>query len=707
MISRFSMIVAFAALLALGGCQSHPNNIGHQSPHPLKLAPTEGMWLFNALPAEQLHALGFDPTQSWADHLRLASVHVGGASGAFVSSDGLVLTNHHVASYGLQNISRPGKDYLRDGFLARTHDQEIPLPGMELRVLESMEDVTDRVNAMVDPKLTGEQAVKARNAAFAAISRESQEKTGLQSEVITLYGGALYQLYRYKRYTDVRVVFAPEKAIAFFGGDPDNFEYPRYDLDITFLRVYENGKPAHIDHFLKIAPQGVSEQELVFVSGHPGRTDRLLPVAVLKGMRDLTLPFRIESLERQEHVLLDYAQRNAEADRQAQENIFGIQNSLKATRPRLLALRGPLMSEKETEERSFRGMIERHENLRHYDRAYQIIDAAQDQQRKLFVAFDMLEGGAAFQSVLFRYARTLVRLAAEDQKPDEQRLPEYTQSRRRPLEHQLFAREPVYPEMEIARLTESLQFFQEKMKDSPLVRKVLDGKTPEERARELVNGSKLSDAAERERIRKEGTSAIESSTDAMIQLARLIDDDARNIRGEYEATVEEPQTQALTDINKARFELFGAKIYPDATRTLRLAFGIVQGYPQAGKQIPAWTTIGGAFQHEQEKGGQDPFALPPSWKRAKGELQLDTPLNFVSTADITGGNSGSPVVNRNAELVGVIFDSNRQGIAMNFAYSDYQARAVAVDSRAIIEALRKIYGAESLLSELIGVKLTR
>jgi hypothetical protein len=673
------------------------------APVEATMLPTEGMWLFNALPIQRLKALGFEPTPEWAENLRLASVHVGGASGAFVSADGLVLTNHHVASGGLQNISRPGKDYLRDGFLARNASEEIPLPGMELRVLESIEDVTARVKSAVDPSLQGEQAVKARNAAFAAISRQSQEKTGLQSDVVTLYGGAVYDLYRYKRYTDVRIVFAPEKAIAFFGGDPDNFEYPRYDLDITLLRVYENGKPAHIDHYLRISPSGVSEGELVFVSGHPGRTDRLLPVAVLEGMRDLTVPLRLQSLERQERVLLAYAARNTEAERQAQQNIFGVQNSLKAYRPRLAALRGDLIPRKRDEERAMRRALGARPDLRHFEDAYQRVASAEAGLRKVFLPMDMIEGGDAFQSVLFRYARELVRLAAEDAKPDDQRLPEYTESRRKPLEHRLFADEPVYPEMEIARLAESLRFFQDKMGPSdPMVAKVLNGKSPDERARQLMEGSKLASAAERKRVRDEGAAAIDTSNDAMIELAKSIDPDAREARRAYESQVEEPLTQSLTELNQARFALFGSDLYPDATGTLRLAFGLVKGYPQDGQQIPPWTTLGGAFEHEQQHGSKPPFELPASWNHARDQLRLQTPLNFVSTADITGGNSGSPVVNRNAELVGIIFDSNRQGVASNFAYSDKQDRAVSVDSRSILEALKKVYGAEALLDELRG-----
>src|SRR6185437_13815105 len=520
----------------------------------------------------------------------------------------------------------------------------------------------------------------------------------------TLYGGAEYHLYRYKRYTDVRIVFAPEKAIAFFGGDPDNFEYPRYDLDIAFLRAYENGKPAVVKNYLKLSSAGVGQNDLVFVSGNPGRTDRLLTVASLVSLRDVTLPLRLESLGRQEHVLLDYGNQSAEDQREAQQSLFGVQNSLKASRPRLAALQGDLIDRKKKEEEQFRHDLSERPDLRADEQAYERIDAAEAKLRELYLPYAMLEGADAFRSSLFSYARTLVRMAEEDAKPDGQRLPEYAQARRAPLEHRLFAKEPIYPQLEIARLTDSLKFFQQKLgESSPYVQKVLQGKSPEICANEWVKGSKLADVAERRRLSQGGKSAIESSDDPMIALARLIDPDARKIRQEFEAQVEEPLTAAMTQINQARFALFGNSIYPDATGTLRLAFGLVKGYEQDAQQIPPWTTLQGAFVHERQHGAKFPYELPASWQHAKDQLRLDTPLNFVSTADITGGNSGSPIVDRKGEFVGVIFDSNHQGVAMNFAYSDVQARAVAVDVRAILESLRKIYDAEALLSELTGV----
>lgn len=664
------------------------------------LAATEGMWLPDAPPVERLKKqFGFVPTQQWLDHLRLASVNIG-ASGAFISADGLILTNHHVAVGGLQSISRPGKDYVADGFLARTHAEEIRLPGMDASVLESIEDVTARIEAAVDKKLAPDQAVKARQAVIAEIERDSQIRTGYQSKVITLYGGAMYHLYRYKRYNDIRVVFAPEVSSAFFGGDPDNFEYPRYCLDITILRAYENGKPASINHYLRLSQKGAADGELIFVSGHPGRTDRLMTTASLLTMRDLTLPTSIESMERYERMILNYSARGDEQRRQAQENLFSIQNGLKANRPRLVALRGELIQRKLHDENAFRQALRSRPDLKPFDAAWDRIAEAEQARQKLALRRFMLEDGRAFNTDLFFHARNLVRFAAEETKPDAQRLPEYTQARKQETEDWLLADYPIYPEMETAILTTALRFFQEKMGSDPIVQTVLQGKDPAVRAQELVQGTKLGSAEERKKIRGLTPSAIEAYPDAMLQLAQAIDAETRKVRLEFESQVQEPQNQALTEINRARFALMGTNTYPDATGTLRLAFGIVKGYQQDGQAIPPFTTLGGAFDHERAHRATYPFALPKTWTDARGRMDLRTPLNFVSTADITGGNSGSPVVNRAGELVGVLFDSNRQGIADNLGYSDEQARAVSVDSRAILECLSKVYNAKELLAEL-------
>jgi hypothetical protein len=659
------------------------------------------MWLFNQVPTRRLQQqFNFTPTRAWLDHLRLSSTRMG-ASGAFVSSNGLILTNHHVAAGGLQNASSPGHDYATQGFLAKTQAEELKLPGTEVSILISMDDVTAQVNAGVDPQLTGDAAVKARNAVIARIERAAQQQSGLQCNVVTLYGGAQYHLYRYKRYTDIRCAFAPEMAIAFFGGDPDNYEYPRYDLDITLLRAYENDRPARIEHFLKVSPQGIREGDLVFVSGHPGTTDRLLPVVSLEAMRK-NLPLDIEANTRRERMLTDYSARGPEQRRQAQRELFGIQNSLKAQRPRFAAITDSLLARKQEEQNAMLEALNASSDLlRDYQNALAQIQSAEQARTTLQLPYRLLEGGPA--TTFFSHARTLVRIAAEDRKPDAQRLPEYTQSRRAPMLTRLSASVPIYPELEIVKLTEFLSFYQEKLgTGNEPIQDLLAGKSPAERARELVASSKLADPDQRRQLLDGGRDAIARSTDPMIQLALRIDERARTLRQQYESSVSEPITRGLTAINRTRFAVYGPTAYPDATGTLRLSYGIVKGYIQDEAHIPAWTTVGGAFEREARHNAQPPYQLPDSWKTARSRIEPQTPFNFAATIDITNGNSGSPVVNRRGELVGVIFDSNRQGVPNNLAFTDTQARAVSVDSRAMLEALRSIYSAGHLVQEMLN-----
>jgi hypothetical protein len=652
------------------------------------------MWLYEAPPMERLKKeFGFEPSAQWLEHLRLSSVHLG-ASASFVSANGLILTNHHVALGALQAVSRAGADYVKNGFLAESFEKEIKAPGYEATVLVSIEDVTRKVNDAVPANLPAAEAVKARHAVMATIERESEAATKLQSRVVSLYGGALYHLYRSKRYDDVRIVFAPELDTAFFGGDPDNFEYPRYCLDISLLRAYENGKPAKVEHWLQWSMDGVKDGELTFVSGHPGRTERLLPSAVLQRMRDESSPLQIENLERSEKVLLAYGAKSPEAHRQTARELFGVQNSLKAGLPRLAVLRNTDVIERKRHEEA---------ELRAARDAFAVIDKAEAAGSKIYVRETMFEGGVAFRSRLFGYARMLVRMPVEDARPDDERLPEFNQSKRKVMLQRLLADDPVYAELEAAKMADSLAFLVEKLGASdPLVRRILAGKSPGERARELVDGCKLGDPDERRKLQEGGAQAIDASRDPMIELVRLVDPQSRQLRKEMETNVTEPQTQAMAEINKARFAIFGTNTYPDATGSLRLALGVVKGYEQDGQHLPPWTTIGGAFDHEREHGAKWPYELPEKWHTAKSKVNANTPLNFISTADITGGNSGSPVVNRQGEFVGIVFDSNRQGVVNDFAYEDRQARMIAVDSRGIIEALRKVYAADKLIEELVS-----
>lgn len=677
-----------------------------------QLTADEGMWVYNQLPTKILkERYGFEPPAGWAEHLMRSSVRFNsGGSGSFVSSTGLVLTNHHVAADTLAKISTAEHNYYRDGFLAKTFADEVPAPDLELNQLVEIVDVTDRVNKAVAAE-QADKAQAARQAAIATIEKESTEQTKLRSDVITLYQGGAYHLYRYKKYTDVRLVFAPEFSIAFFGGDPDNFEYPRHDLDMALFRVYENGQPAKVEHFLKWSQKGAADGELVFVSGHPARTSRLLTVDALKFQRDVRFPAMVNLLRRREITLQQFAADGEEFARRAKKDLFGVQNSRKRSVGQMQSLHDPRLFEAkkaaEVELRYGGRASSEISNLKSqisnptadpWDR----IAAANEHHAHLFKRHLLLETGAGFYSDLFGIARSLVRMAAEDEKSNEKRLAEYRDSGRESLKRKVFSPAPIYEDLERAKLTDSLALLLEELKHEPdVLQKSLTGKGPVARAAELVSGTKLKDVEERKRIAAGGWKAIADSTDTMIVLARDIDERARLVRKEYETSVEEPERQAYAEIARLRFANFGTSVYPDATFTLRLAFGTVKGIDDGDSRIPPWTTLGEAFEHEATHGGKEPWKLPRTWHEQKSKLDLSTPLNFASTADGVGGNSGSPVVNRAGELVGLIFDSNIPALANEFRHSsDVGGRSISVHSAGMLEAMRKIYDAGKLADEL-------
>jgi hypothetical protein len=664
----------------------------------------EGMWLYNLPPRQLLHEKhGFELTDNWLENLQLASVHFGGGSGEFVSEEGLVLSNHHVGSRAVQRLSTPEHNYLRDGFYARTPAEEKPCAGLELRVLMNIEDVTARANAAVAPGLSDEAAFKARRMAMAAIEKESVDKTGLRSEVITLYQGGQYHLYRYKKYSDIRLVFAPEEQIAFYGGDPDNFEYPRFDLDICLFRAYENGQPSKTPHYLKWSQAGAGDGELVFVSGHPGHTDRLRTVAELEYLRDVEYPRALEQLKRREVLLNSYSARSAENARRARNDLFGARNGRKVRDGALAGLLDPkFMDRKKAAEQQFRATVAADPALSQTVGAWDRIAQAQKIIAGHVVAEDLLERGSGFNSVLFGYARELLRAAEERPKPEGERLEEYRQSRRASFEFRLFAEAPIYADLETLKLADSLTWLAEGLGwDSALAQKVLAGKSPRERAAEAVRGTQLASAATRRQFYQGGQPTMDQAKDAMIELARLVDPEARAVRKVVEAQ-REAMRQAHAQIGHARYALEGASNYPDATSTLRLAFGVVKGYEEEGRHVPFQTTIAGLYARATDQNYRPPFDLPSRWVARKKRLNLATPLNFVCTADIIGGNSGSPVVNRQGQFVGIIFDGNIQSLTEDFLYTEEQSRALAVHSSAIIEALQKVYDARPLADELLG-----
>jgi Peptidase S46 len=668
----------------------------------------EGMWLYNEAPKDKIKAkYGFELTQPWLDHVRLSSVRFNnGGSGSFVSADGLTFTNHHVGAGCVQQLSSEGHDYIKTGFYAKTQADEAKCPNLELNELVGIEDVTDKVNAGVKPEMSAADAGQAQRAAMSQIEKDCATSTGLRCDAVTFYSGQVYNLYKYKKYTDVRLVFAPEFDAAFFGGDPDNFTYPRYDLDITFFRVYEDGHPAHLENYLRWSRTGVKDGDLIFVSGHPGNTSRLLTTAQLEYLRDVDYPSRLVLYKRRIALLQGFSKQSEENARIAKEDIFGLQNAQKAfTGYQAGLLDKSIMDSKSSDETKLRASYKA--NARNAGTAdpWDEIAQAMKSQRDIFPQLTYLERLRGFASGLPQIARVLVRAAEEKPKPSADRLREFRDSALPSLEQQLFSTAPVYKSLDTALLGDSLAEMQDALgKDNADVQRVLNGKAPADAAKDIIAGSTLDDVAVRKQLYAGGEAAIAASTDPLIVAMRAIEPDARAARKQFDDKIDSVVRRDGTLIAKARFAQSGFSQPPDATFTLRLSYGAVKGYKENGKDISYFTTMGGAFEHAAEHSNQPPYNLAQSWMNLKSKLDLKTPLNFVSTADIIGGNSGSPTVNRQGEVVGIIFDGNIESLPWNFAYSDVQGRAVSVDSRGIQEALRKVYGATALADELVGGK---
>jgi hypothetical protein len=675
------------------------------------------MWLYSAPPLAQFKAkYQFEPSKQWLERLQKASVRFNsGGSGSFVSATGLCITNHHVGADALQKASSEQHNYLKDGFYAKTQAEEIKCADLELNVLMSIEDVTARVNAAVKSGISADVASKARANEIANIEKESNEKTGLRSDVVTLYQGGVYHLYRYKRYDDVRIVFAPEQQMAFYGGDPDNFEYPRFDLDICIFRVYENGQPIKIDNYLKMNSRGPADGELTFVSGHPGKTDRQLTVDEMTDMRDRFLPYVLGIFKQREVLLHSFGERTFENERRVRDDYYGITNNRKRYDGYLAGLLDPQVWQSlQAREQKLRDAIAGNPKLAATASAFDRIKNAQQEIKKNALVYDYFEmerpkttfyrAPRSLYSELFKYARLLVRAADERAKPNGERLEEFRDSGRESLELNLFSTEPIYDDFEQLTLTDSFTDAASALgAGNPLAKQLLVSKSPVDRASELIKGTKLKDVAFRKKLYEGGKAALEAAHDPMIDLARTIEPTARQAKKIFEAQ-EEIKHEAYAEIAKARFAIEGTNTYPDATFTLRLSYGTVRGYEEDGKPVPAFTNFQGLYDRSGEHENKPPFDLPQRWIDKKDKLGLTTPFNFVSDADIIGGNSGSPVVNKAGEFVGIIFDGNIQSLVLDCIFTDKQARAVSVDSAAIIEALRNVYDAQPLVDELIPTK---
>ena len=665
----------------------------------------EGMWTFDNPPLKLLAAkYNFHPTQAWLDHLRLASVRLNdGGSGSFVSPNGLLLTNHHVARGQLQKNSTAEHDYLRDGFYGTTPEQEMKSADLEVNVLVAVQDVTARVQGAAKDIPDEAKALKARDAEIAAIEKESKDKTGLRSDVVSFYQGGEYWLYRYKAYNDVRLVFAPEQQAAFFGGDPDNFTYPRYDLDMAIFRVYENGKPLHTDNFLKWSAKGAAPGELVFVSGHPGSTERDDTVAQLLLERDVLGPAVTEYLQRRINAAQAFSAQGEEQAREVGSTLFYLQNSLKVYLGRRDALADPaILAKKQAEEDDFRAKVNANKKWKkEYGNAWDEIAGAEEKMKPEIKGQMFRRTGGQFLST----AIEIVEYVAEVKKPDGERLPEFHEAGLESLKYQLLSPAPIYPATEKLFMTTALKLCQEKMgKDDAFVQAILQGGDVDATVNALVDGTKMGDAAFRKSLLDGGEAAVAASTDPMIVAARRVEPILRETNRRIRDTISSVLTPAGEKLGKARFLVYGKDAYPDATFTLRLSYGAVDGYPYNGTIAPPFTTFYGLYDRAASFSNKPPFDLTPKQAAGRDKIDLSTPLDFVTTNDIIGGNSGSPVVNRDCELVGLVFDGNIESLAGDFVYDGSKNRTVAVHSAGMIEGLRKLYGADALADELQGKK---
>lgn len=659
----------------------------------------EGMWTFEGFPSERVEAeYGFGPDQKWLDRVRAASLRIAnGCSASFVSSKGLVLTNHHCVLSCVQQLSTAENNYVAAGFMAEEQKAETQCPAMEINQLVEVEDVTDQVSKATAGK-TGEAFVDAKKAVIAEIEKAcGGDAEDRRCDVVSLYNGGMYHLYQYRRFQDVRLVFAPSKNIAFFGGDLDNFNFPRWVLDAAFLRVYDDGKPFKSKQHFAWSKDGPKADELVFVSGNPGATSRLDTVAQLQYARDIYLPEKLIDWSEENGLLTEFSRRSEEMARIAETRKFRLENAIKAFRGRYGALiDDAFFTSLVKNEEEFRAKVAADETLsKEYGDAWD--DIAQAMNRAAELRFDVRfkEYHGGLGSSLLRYATSLVRWDQEKAKPNGERLVEYTDSRLPGLKAELGAPKPVYPELEIALLGLGLtQMRQALGPDDPYVKAVLGPASPYERAEELVKGSSLADPELRLKLFEEGT---EGSADTMIQIARIMDPHGREIRKTYEREVEAVVERNTEKIAAARFQVYGTELYPDATFSQRLSYGTVRGFPHRGQQLEPFTTVRGLYARAT---GREPFALPPEWVERKSAVDLDQRMNFVSTNDIIGGNSGSPIFNRDREIVGVVFDGNIYSLGGEYGFDERVNRAVSVHSGFIRMALEKVYDARRLVREL-------
>jgi len=660
------------------------------------------MWTFDAPPIDYWRrTYAFAPDQRWLDNVRLASVRLPNCSASFVSSRGLVMTNHHCARACIESTSPSDSNYIATGFAAKAVTEEKKCAGLYVDQLQSIENVTSRVRSAITGATPSAQATE-RDAVIGQIQNECTRQTQLTCQVVTLYHGGIYSLYRYRRFNDLRLVMAPEGDISFFGGDPDNFTYPRYDLDVTLLRVYENDRPFTPPNYLRWSRNGAVENELIFVVGNPGSTGRLNTISQMEFLRDVTYPAQLAGYRRSLEIYAELARRDTSAARRYQNDVFSYENSLKAVTGYRTGLLDSLqMARKLAFEREFRARIAADPQLQaRHGATWDAITAA---QRELATFNPQLRfHGFGGGSSLLTLASQTVRVVLEGSKPDPQRLTAYQGGGLATVRKAVTTKVAIDTAFERLALTAQLRAAQRQLPaGDPFLRAVLGNSTPETVAASAVRGTRIGDSTFRVSLLDGGPAAIASSSDPMIVLVRTIDPINRTVTARA-AALNAVIASNAGQIGQALFAAYGTALPPDATFTLRISDGVVKGYPMNGTIAPYKTTFYGLYERSASFDNKFPFRLPPRWVDRKNRLDLATPYNFVSTNDIIGGNSGSPLINRNAEVVGLAFDSNIEGIANRFIFTTDVARTVSVHSRGITEALRKIYDANSVADELEG-----
>jgi len=697
------VVRAVLGLLALGFFASAPAAAQQPAGGEYPGLETGKMWTFDVPPLEYwARRYNFRPSQEWLDHARLSAGRLGGCTASFVSADGLVMTNNHCARGCVAGVSRQGEDLLGNGFYAQTRADERACPGGFVETLLEITDVTNEVTAAVPAGTPANRAADLRDQAIQGIQNRCRgTATDLNCQVVTMYRGGQYKLYRFRRYTDVRLVFAPEVSVAFWGGDADNFTYPRHDLDVTFYRAYVNGQPARPDHFFRWSRNGSSENDLVFVVGNPGSTGRLNTLSVLEYLRDVQYPATLDAFARQIAVYEALGQLSPERRSALRNQLFGIQNSQKATVGYRAGLTDSvLMSRKTAWERGFRSRVNANPELRRlYGAAWDNITRIRGQMRGVDLRRRYHAFGA-YGTRLLGYAGTITRYAAETAKADSARLMPFRDAMRTRMEQGLYGATPIDTAQEVRLLTAYLTAMARELPATdPVRRQALGARTPDDAARAMIQASTILTGDQRRALVQGGATAVAASTDPFVALARVIDPLERAIATQWTAWVnEESQNDEL--IARALLAVFGNSVAPDATFSLRITDGEVKRYPMNGTLAPAYTTFYGLYDRAYGFNLQEPWNLTPRWLAARGRLDMATPFNAVSTNDIIGGNSGSPVISRDGEVVGLIFDGNMESSAMRFLFSESVGRAVWVDSRALIEALWRVYDADALANEL-------